>query len=499
MGRIKRNTVFSRPRRLILAVVSIPTLYLLFLIPGPGHKPPMPAGRKPFVWNQDQYWSSLESSYVAARGMGCKTLSRSIEADLTQSGKLTNELNKAQYTADDTLFEEVERNIFALGPKVAACPQYLREYITSIVAVRSAVKNQTLGWDMNALPVRDRMYRLLYGSRAAMEEVMLQAPCSEVPASILCDDEPSGTPWVTIFGVNVHSGDILVSRGGAATSALIARGNDYPGNFSHVALVHVDSAGRISVIESHIEKGVAVASLEDYLRDTKLRVMVLRLRSDLPAVAVDPMLPGKVASLALRKAETRHIPYDFSMDFSDSTKFFCSEVVSNAYSKFGMKLWMGLSSISTVGVASWLADFGVEHFQTQEPSDLEYDLQLRVVAEWRDPEILFKDHVDNAAIDAMLEGAERGEGLDYDWYLLPVARVLKAYSAVLNLFGKVGPVPEGMSPVAALRNTKFTARHSMIVRRVLEGAREFERNKGYVPPYWELLKMAREAKASMGY
>jgi hypothetical protein len=35
---------------------------------------------------------------------------------------------------------------------------------------------------------------------------------------------------------------------------------------------------------------------------------------------------------------------------------------------------------------------------------------------------------------------------------LPLSRIAKAYSAVLNLLGKAGPVPEGMSATAALRN-----------------------------------------------
>ena len=66
----------------------------------------------------------------------------------------------------------------------------------------------------------------------------------------------SATPSAEILGVIVHSGDILISRGGAPTSALIARGNDYPGNFSHVALVHIDEkTNSISIIESHIERG----------------------------------------------------------------------------------------------------------------------------------------------------------------------------------------------------------------------------------------------------
>lgn len=46
---------------------------------------------------------------------------------------------------------------------------------------------------------------------------------------------------------------------------------------------------------------------------------------------------------------------------------------------------------------------------TPEPSDLEYDPQLRVVAEWRDRDTLWQDHLDNAVVDVMLESAERGE------------------------------------------------------------------------------------------
>ena len=47
-------------------------------------------------------------------------------------------------------------------------------------------------------------------------------------------------------------------------------------------------------------------------------------------------------------------------------------------------------------------------FVIVQDADLEYDPQLRVVAEWCDPDTLFKDHVDNAVIDVMLEAAERG-------------------------------------------------------------------------------------------
>jgi len=70
-------------------------------------------------------------------------------------------------------------------------------------------------------------------------------------------------------------------------------------------------------------------------------------------------------------------------------------------------------------------DFGVRHFETQAPADLEYDPQLVVVAEWRDRSELWNDHLDNAVVEAMLDRADRGYRLAYDWYLLAPARLVK--------------------------------------------------------------------------
>jgi len=289
-----------------------------------------------------------------------------------------------------------------------------------------------------------------------------------------------------------------VSRGGYPTSALIARGNDYPGNFSHVGLVHVDSISHAaSVIEAHIERGVAVSTADGYLRDKKLRIMVLRLRADLPALIADPLLPHRAASLALERARSGHIAYDFDMDYTDPSRLFCSEVASSVYGELGVRLWTGLSTISAPGLRRWLSAFGVRHFETQEPSDLEYDPQLVVVAEWRDAGALMQDHIDNAAIDAMLEGAEAGDALSYPWYQLPVARLVKAYSWFVGGLGGQGPVPQGMSARAALRNRAFSARQRWVAARVSEAATRWTRQQGYPPPYWVLLDLARTATEAL--
>lgn len=485
----------SRGNLLLLTIVA---LVAVLFVPLPESGAPPPASRRPFIWNQDERWNAQEATFRELRRADCLGLSERIEEGLARADSLMQAAATGSLGPDAPILAEIEDLTFRLGPMIAACPDHAGEYLGRVAQLRTIAKDQSLSWNLADQSSRDRLYRLIYGGRAASEEIMLQLPHGALPALLLCDDEPSQTPSAQVLGVTLRSGDILVSRGGAPTSALIARGSDYPGNFSHVAMAYVDSVTGVPLlIESHIERGVTVSSVDEYLRDVKLRVMILRLRTDLPQMVADPMLPHRAAARALANARGRHVPYDFAMDREDSSAMFCSEVVSTPYRAEKLVLWKGLSTISSPGAASWLAAFGVRHFETLEPSDIEYDPQLRVVAEWRDPETLFKDHVDNAVIDAMLEGAEQGEALTYDWYLLPLGRLAKAYSAVLNLLGKEGPVPEGMSAAAGLRNKALSSRHSRIKEGLLRRAGEFRQANGYAPPYWELLAMARAEKAGL--
>jgi len=480
-------------RKTLIFISSLIIIYLLLLIP---FEPDtiIPAGiKKPFIWNQDTVWQNLEKKFLAAQSVGCEEVKFAIDSLFNKSNAILKEISVDKPGPSDQRFRLLENNIFNTAPLIPACSNYFADYITFYSNLRNIVKEQSRHWDLNSLESKNTLYRLLYGNRTAIEEIMLQLPEDKVPQLIKGIEEFSVTPASHISGVTIHSGDILVSRGGAPTSALIARGNDYPGNFSHVALVYIDEkTNKVSIIESHIERGVVISTLDDYLNDTKLRIMVLRLRYDL--ISNDPVLPHKAASYALNLATQKHIPYDFEMNIKDAGKQFCSEVASSAYNKFGIKLWTGLSNISSRGIRNWLAAFGVRYFETEEPSDLEYDPQLSVVAEWRDSETLYKDHMDNAVTDVMLEEADSGKVLSYNWYLLPIGRVMKLYSSILNLFGLVGPVPEGMSPEGALRNVKYSDEHSRIAERLKILAQQFRIQKGYYPPYWQLVDLARQAR-----
>jgi len=481
----------SRP--LVLVALALAVFGLLCIPDSAPALPPAPQRGGAFLWDRDAFWKSLEAQYVDARQRGCASAEPAVLQQFEALQAALEDLASRTASPADPGFERLETAYFRLGPLLAACPGRIRDYLDDDERIRQVVKEQSRHWDMGSSAARSRIYRALYGARLVAEELMLHHP-DHLPALVMGRDEPSAAPAAVVEGVIIHSGDLLVSRGGYPTSALIARGNDYPGNFSHVALVHVDPAtGTASAIESHIESGVVISPVKKYLEDKKLRIMVLRPRADLPELRADPMLPHRAAATMLERAVQTHIPYDFEMDYQDPSRLFCSEVASAAYLSQGVRLWTGLSTISRPGLRRWLADFGVRHFETEEPSDLEYDPQLVVVAEWRDTAMLMQDRIDNATLDAMLDGADRGERLDYDWYQLPLLRLAKGYSWLLNQFGQVGPVPEGMTATAALRNRAFSARERRIAAQVAADAAAFDAENGYPPPYWALVELAEAA------
>jgi hypothetical protein len=491
-----KKSLSSRGPKIIGGIAAgLIVLYLILLIPEKDYRVPVETITRPFVWDRDELWASLEKVFVKARTADRETLSRSIDSGFATARNTLAIIEQSDFPPQAEVYNVLETALFGLAAQIAASPARMPEFIELFSTMRHDLKYQSRQWDMDVSDSRRRIYGLLYGGWAAIDEIMLQASSGSIPPLVSGFDEPSNTPSARLLGMTIHSGDILVSRGGAPTSALIARGNDYPGNFSHVALVYVDNeTGDVSIIESHIECGAALADIDKYMKDTKLRIMALRLQAELPALVADSMLPHKVATAMLARVKGGHMPYDFAMDFHDDGKLFCSEVVSAAYSDMGISLWMGLSHISSLRLRIWLAALGVRHFETQEPSDLEYDPQLTVVAEWRNPQLLYQDHLDNAVLDAMLERGDSTATLDYNLWLLPVVRLVKAYSRVLNWFGAVGPIPEGMSATAALRVQYFSQAFEAIKTDLINRAQIFKEERGYRPPYWALVGLATEAK-----
>jgi hypothetical protein len=437
----------------------------------------------------------LERDCRAARVASLEATERIVDGLERDGLEILEEIANSGASVPVERLARLESVQFGLATRGAAHAPLLPRAQAFIDSARIVVMRAARTWPVERAEVHAAIYRVVYGGRAAIEEALAQAGSDALPALVLLEDIPSSTPWIEVTGVRIHSGDILLSRGGAPTSALIARGSDFPGSFSHAALVHVDSeTGVATVIEALIEMGSVLSTAEEYLESKKLRILLLRQRPDGPVISADPLAPHRAAAFMLARVRGESVEYDFSMDWQDPAKFFCSEVPFHAYRSVGLDLWAVRSDMSAPGLASWLGAMGVEHFTTLVPSDLEYDPRLGTVAEWRDVSTLRQHRFDNVTIEALLEGADDGDRLGYAWYHLPAARLLKAWSVGQGLLGGVPTIPAGMSAATALRVDALANRiHPQLRAAIEEKATVFRAENGYEAPYWVLFEMAREA------
>ena len=483
----------SRRRPVALGALGLVLVALVIPMP-PGTVSPE-GEPTPFRWDAAEMFESLEAEFEAARGMTAEEARLAAEELDGEGGDLLERVAAADALPVDAL-EKLAELQFRYGVLGAAHAELLPRAETLVTRARVEVMRAAAAWPAER-GTHEALYRVVFGGRITMEEAIVQAG-PVVPDLVPIEDIPSATPFIDVQGVRVHSGDILLSRGGAPTSALIARGSDFANTFSHAALAHVDAeTGVGTVVESLIETGTVLTTVEEYLESKKHRILVLRLRPDLPELLADPLLPHEAATTMLERLRAEPAAYDFAMDWTDSEKMFCSEVIYHAYGGLGLDLWSHRSAMSTPGLVRWLGAMGVREFRTLVPSDLEYDARFRAVVEWRDVEALRDYRLDNAITDALLESADTGVDLGYSWLMRPVGRALKGVSVAQGAVGSLPLIPRGMSSDAALRVRALVEIVNPTVKEELVARSDaFAAERGYPAPYWTLVELAGEALAS---
>lgn len=207
----------------------------------------------------------------------------------------------------------------------------------------------------------------------------------------------------------LRTGDLLLMRGPAFVSALIARSGDEEGDFSHLAIVGEDSNGRLYVVESLIAKGVITTPLEDYLEGKEEgRVVLLRYRDPRVAATAGRMIYD-VALAAIDKGSP--IQYNFRLDRRDNTRLFCAQVIEYAYqlaTHGRVNLPRYTSTLSKLKQTPIYAALGITSDRTFAPSDIQLDSRFKIVAEYRNAKYLRKMRHDNVVLTKLLEWMRRG-------------------------------------------------------------------------------------------
>jgi hypothetical protein len=181
----------------------------------------------------------------------------------------------------------------------------------------------------------------------------------------------------------LRSGDIILSRGNAYTSAAISNLGEFDTQFSHMSVVYKDPAGELWTIEAHIEVGSFVRPLQDHIDDKNFRSMVFRFDDEEIAARAAEFIYKKVKKAS---DSTGNIRYDFAFDSDNNEELFCSEVASYAFdvaSEGKVKLPMFPSSLIKRKV-EFVRLLGLKPDMSFIPADIEVDPRFTVVSEWRD-------------------------------------------------------------------------------------------------------------------
>lgn len=208
------------------------------------------------------------------------------------------------------------------------------------------------------------------------------------PTSFQSKNQIKGFPANTLTNpktnnVQLRSGDLLLSRGNAFSSASIARMADTDTQFSHLALFYINpKTNKKYVLESHIEIGSVATPFEEYFKDGKVRSVIYRYPDSKLAERAAQIMYDKITKAS---QSGNNIPYDFHLDMNDHSELFCSELIRQGFeeaSKGSVMLPMFPSRFSMKN-RNLLQRLGSDREISFIPADIEGDPRIQYIGEWR--------------------------------------------------------------------------------------------------------------------
>lgn len=314
--------------------------------------------------------------------------------------------------------------------------------------------------------------------------------------------------------IKLKSGDVLLSRGNAYTSAAIARIGDDPAQFSHLSQVYIDAPigteisvaqalkdPRVYTVEAHIEVGSFIRTFGKYAQDGNARILLFRFKGSQTKAHYSARYIFDYVNLyqqARRELEGRttytvndNPPYDFAMNMTDRHEIFCSEIVAMAYrsQKVSLPVYP-----TTLKVNDLTRTMGIKARNAFAPSDIEIDPNFQLIAEWRDlrkiPALLKKDVV----LSSMFEWADK---LNYKFHynLLDFAKAQIAWTARQLDLGFAERLPKNMEK-KVVRMTFAIDRVGKSLEQQLEAyeQEQFRQGRRFRPTFPEQMKLLEKLR-----
>lgn len=297
---------------------------------------------------------------------------------------------------------------------------------------------------------------------------------------------------------DLKSGDVILSRGNAYSSAAIARIAQSDYQFSHLSFVYRDQDTKeLYTSEAHIEIGSVVAPIIENINEKNVRSVIFRYKDEDIAHRASKAMYERVKE---HQDSGKNIEYDFTMNYKDDSKLFCSEIISNGFKmaepdndyvpKFKSKFSKGMIPfLNTIGVPVTLDN--IASLDVFAPGDVQFDPNFELVAEWRNPKKLeesrFKDFILTKLFERMeLEGYKIDPSFKMDaeahvFWLLRRSPIVKKFiekkfsltmnTAQMELFMALDKIGDAFYKNLELRSIEFD--HPMTPKEIYAAIDDF--------------------------
>lgn len=309
--------------------------------------------------------------------------------------------------------------------------------------------------------------------------------------------------------IKLKSGDILLSRGNAYTSAAIARIGETPAQFSHISQVYIDAPigteisieqaindPRVFTVESHIEVGAFTRNFKEYVEDGNARVLLYRYRGKEREANYSARYIYDYVKIYQKKhmekygngtySVNNNPPYDFGMDISNKNELFCSEVPLVGYASRGINIPTFLTRLK-VNNLTQIMDINVSH--TFAPADIEVEPQFEFLAEWRDLRKTASLVKKEIALTSIFDWMKK-YGYEFHYNAIDYIKAEIALSLRVLDLGFTDKLPKNMSK-KMIRMTFALDRVGESLERQLDAyeKQQFASGRKYRPTYEEQLKL----------
>lgn len=285
-------------------------------------------------------------------------------------------------------------------------------------------------------------------------------------------------------GFQFENGDVVITRGISFISATIGQTTEDQTHYSHGVFFHKDkTTGKVQSIESYLQQGVELYSLEDALKNENARLMLFRAWDRDLANRASDLMYDKVKGL---KARGQRIPYDYDINLVDHSKMTCGEIIVASFEWASDGKFIIPESPSKIRLKNpyVLKKLNLNGETTFSPGNLEIDPRFELILEWRDYTLVRdqrqKDMIVKKIFDWMendgyvLQGSFTTFALKFIWSLRNTV-FWNVVSRPLDLTKVPEDTPQGfLVTVAQLRNVG-----AALLKEVKLADQAYQKKNGY--------------------